>query len=62
MISADRHHDCDFLLDQNLVANFETRYQHLLPEHCATFLGLNMLYCNQNMLNCIHVRQSERDQ
>jgi UDP-2,4-diacetamido-2,4,6-trideoxy-beta-L-altropyranose hydrolase len=36
---ADRHHDCDLLLDQNLVANFETRYQHLLPEHCASLLG-----------------------
>ena len=35
---ADRHHDCDFC-DQGLVANFETRYQHLLPEHCATFFG-----------------------
>ncbi len=36
---ADRHHDCDLLLDQNLAANFETRYQHLLPGHCATLLG-----------------------
>lgn len=36
---ADRHHDCDLLLDQNLVANLETRYEQLLPEHCATLLG-----------------------
>ena len=36
---ADRGHDCDLLLDQNLAANFKTRYQHLLPEHCATLLG-----------------------
>ena len=36
---ADQGHDCDLLLDQNLVTNFETRYQHLLPEHCATLLG-----------------------
>lgn len=36
---ADRHHDCDLLLDQNLVANIDTRYQYLLPEHCATLLG-----------------------
>lgn len=35
----DRRHDCDLLLDQNLVANFETRYEHLLPERCATLLG-----------------------
>jgi UDP-2,4-diacetamido-2,4,6-trideoxy-beta-L-altropyranose hydrolase len=36
---ADRHHVCDLLLDQNLVANSEKRYQDLLPEHCATLLG-----------------------
>lgn len=36
---ADRPHDCDLLLDQNLVANFETRYQHLLSEQSATLLG-----------------------
>ena len=36
---ADRHHVCDLLLDQNLVANFEARYQDLLPENCATLLG-----------------------
>jgi UDP-2,4-diacetamido-2,4,6-trideoxy-beta-L-altropyranose hydrolase len=36
---AERSHDCDLLLDQNLVANFEKRYQNLLPEHCATLLG-----------------------
>lgn len=36
---ADRYHECDLLLDQNLVANFETRYQRLVPIHCATLLG-----------------------
>ncbi|MDA7734502.1 UDP-2,4-diacetamido-2,4,6-trideoxy-beta-L-altropyranose hydrolase, partial [Candidatus Pelagibacter sp.] len=36
---ADRFHDCDLLLDQNLVENFETRYQNLLPKHCRTLLG-----------------------
>lgn len=36
---ADRYHECDLLLDQNLVVNFETRYQHLLPEHGASLLG-----------------------
>ncbi|MDC1075685.1 UDP-2,4-diacetamido-2,4,6-trideoxy-beta-L-altropyranose hydrolase [Litorivicinus sp.] len=36
---ADRHHDCDLLLDQNLVANFETRYQNLVPEHCGVLLA-----------------------
>ena len=36
---ADRSHDCDLLLDQNLIANFETRYQNIVPEHCIALLG-----------------------
>lgn len=36
---ADRRHDCDILLDQNLVANFETRYQGLLPAGAVVFVG-----------------------
>ena len=36
---ADRNHNCDLLLDQNLVANFKTRYQSLLPDYCKTLLG-----------------------
>jgi UDP-2,4-diacetamido-2,4,6-trideoxy-beta-L-altropyranose hydrolase len=36
---ANRNHDCDILLDQNLVANFKNRYQNLLPTYCTTLLG-----------------------
>lgn len=36
---ADREHDCDLLLDQNLVANMEHRYDGKLPEHCGRLLG-----------------------
>jgi UDP-2,4-diacetamido-2,4,6-trideoxy-beta-L-altropyranose hydrolase len=36
---ADRTHDCDLLLDQNLVADFETRYAGLLPQECTLLLG-----------------------
>ncbi len=36
---ADREHDCDLLLDQNLVANRNTRYQDLLPTQCGRLLG-----------------------
>lgn len=36
---ANRMHDCDILLDQNLVRNYETRYDSLLPATCKTFLG-----------------------
>jgi UDP-2,4-diacetamido-2,4,6-trideoxy-beta-L-altropyranose hydrolase len=36
---ADRKHDCDLLLDQNLVADFETRYVNLVPQKCTLLLG-----------------------
>ncbi len=36
---ADRHHDCDLLLDQNLVPDMERRYDDLLPEGCTRLLG-----------------------
>jgi UDP-2,4-diacetamido-2,4,6-trideoxy-beta-L-altropyranose hydrolase len=36
---ANRNHDCDALLDQNLVANHETRYRDKLPVECKTMLG-----------------------
>jgi len=36
---ADRHHDCDLLLDQNLVADMANRYDGKLPAHCGRMLG-----------------------
>ncbi len=36
---ADRAHDCDLLLDQNLVANLVHRYDDRVPERCARLLG-----------------------
>lgn len=36
---ADRSHRCQLLLDQNLVADMETRYVGKLPAHCAALLG-----------------------
>ena len=36
---ADRQHNCDLLLDQNLSANASSRYQGLLPEKSAVLLG-----------------------
>lgn len=34
-----REHDCDLLLDQNAVSNFETRYDGKVPEYCIKLLG-----------------------
>jgi UDP-2,4-diacetamido-2,4,6-trideoxy-beta-L-altropyranose hydrolase len=36
---ADRPHDCDLLLDQNLYQDMDTRYNHLVPGHCRKLLG-----------------------
>jgi UDP-2,4-diacetamido-2,4,6-trideoxy-beta-L-altropyranose hydrolase len=36
---ADRRHDCDILLDQNLVFDMDQRYKFLVPPHCVTLLG-----------------------
>ena len=36
---ADRDHDCDLLLDQNLVADMFCRYEKHLPKHSGFLLG-----------------------
>jgi len=36
---ADRVHDCDVLLDQNLYPDMETRYAGKVPAHCRVLLG-----------------------
>ncbi|WP_394221945.1 UDP-2,4-diacetamido-2,4,6-trideoxy-beta-L-altropyranose hydrolase [Alteromonas gracilis] len=36
---ANRRHNCDVLLDQNLYVDFESRYDQLVPEHCRKLLG-----------------------
>lgn len=36
---ADRQHDCDVLLDQNLYANQEIRYKDRIPSQCKTLIG-----------------------
>jgi len=36
---ADRVHDCDLLLDQNLYDGWERRYDGLVPDHCMELLG-----------------------
>ena len=37
--TADRMHDCDLLLDQNLYSNMDTRYVGKVPAGCKTLLG-----------------------
>lgn len=36
---ANRKHECDLLLDQNLYEDMHTRYDRLVPPHCQLYLG-----------------------
>ena len=36
---ADRVHDCDLLLDQNLYSDMDSRYVGKVPDHCRLLLG-----------------------
>ncbi|HOI12515.1 MAG TPA: UDP-2,4-diacetamido-2,4,6-trideoxy-beta-L-altropyranose hydrolase [Methanoculleus sp.] len=36
---ADRTHECDLLLDQNLVSDMQTRYTNRVPADCGLLLG-----------------------
>lgn len=40
---ANRHHDCDVLLDQNYYHNAADRYHGLIPKNCSLFLGPHYL-------------------
>lgn len=44
---ANRSHDCDILLDQNLYRNLEKRYEELIPESTSTLLGPKYLLLRQ---------------
>lgn len=37
---ANRRHDCDVLLNQNLTKNDKTRYDDLVPNDCKKLLGI----------------------
>lgn len=56
---ANRQHDCDLLLDQNLVSNFKTRYKNLLPKYCRTLLGPEFAIL-QNNYKDFHVNSPVR--
>jgi len=45
---ANRRHDCDFLLDQNFVAQYQSRYKTLAPKNCKFFFGPKYAIFNKN--------------
>ena len=54
---ANRRHDCDVLIDQNMVLDFEGRYDLLVPAHCVRLLGPKYLIMREEF---IRERQSAR--
>jgi spore coat polysaccharide biosynthesis predicted glycosyltransferase SpsG len=40
---ANRQHDCDLLLDQNIPNQLQSRYSDLLPTHCQLAIGWTYL-------------------
>ncbi|MBG9454831.1 pseudaminic acid biosynthesis protein PseG [Lysinibacillus sphaericus] len=45
-----RSHDCDLLLDQNVVPNFECRYDGLVPNNCVKLLGPKYLIMREEFI------------
>jgi len=46
-----RSHECDVLLDQNIVPNYATRYDGLVPEHCKKLLGPQYLIIRDEFIS-----------
>lgn len=55
---ANRSHECDVLLDQNIVADYEHRYDDLVPEHCQKLLGPQYLIMRDEFID---IRQNRRE-
>lgn len=54
---ANREHDCDVILDQNMVPDYERRYDALVPAHCVKLLGPQYLILRDEF---IRVRNRKR--
>ncbi len=47
---ANRQHDCDLLLDPNMLPDFTNRYRYLIPTHCVQLLGPSYLILRDEFL------------
>ncbi|MBI6865913.1 UDP-2,4-diacetamido-2,4,6-trideoxy-beta-L-altropyranose hydrolase [Lysinibacillus fusiformis] len=53
---ANREHDCDLLLDQNVMPHFKTRYDLLVKEKCIKLLGPKYLIMREEFIQSRHKR------
>ncbi|MDT9720517.1 UDP-2,4-diacetamido-2,4,6-trideoxy-beta-L-altropyranose hydrolase [Paenibacillus sp. ClWae2A] len=58
---ANRHHDCDVLLDQNLYPNPELRYHGLVPEKTILFLGPAYFLIRPNFYEHYDSKHKQKD-
>lgn len=59
---ANRKHDADVLLDQNVVPNYEKRYDDLVPRQCLKLLGPKYLIMREEFIQerkKLHIRTGE---
>ncbi|WP_163537022.1 UDP-2,4-diacetamido-2,4,6-trideoxy-beta-L-altropyranose hydrolase [Gracilibacillus sp. YIM 98692] len=54
---ANRYHDCDLLLDQNLYRNMEERYIKLIPKHATALLGIKYLLLRQEFRDLKDIKE-----
>ena len=47
---ANRKHDCDLIIDQNLYSGFEHRYDKLVPKNCKKLLGPKYILLRKEFL------------
>ncbi len=53
-----REHDCDLLLDQNVMPNYEIRYDGLVPAHCIKLVGPRYLIMREEFIEArLNVRK-----
>lgn len=57
---ANRPHDCDLILDQNVLPNFESRYDGLVPKQCIQLLGPKYLIMRDEFIEA-RLNLKERD-
>ncbi|PWW08346.1 UDP-2,4-diacetamido-2,4,6-trideoxy-beta-L-altropyranose hydrolase [Paenibacillus cellulosilyticus] len=55
---ANRHHDCDALLDQNFHADMDSRYDGLVPDPCIRLLGPRYLLLREEFRNPLFGRRA----
>ncbi|KYG33713.1 UDP-2,4-diacetamido-2,4,6-trideoxy-beta-L-altropyranose hydrolase [Alkalihalobacillus trypoxylicola] len=56
---ANRHHDCDILLDQNFYPSMKQKYKQLVPSDCQLLLGPKYLLLRREFYNVLHRKRGE---